>query len=297
MLRVQVSVTPNEAKQLIARAIPLLPEVKQALQSGKVVIKGGSTGSAIAEYLASVQLRIAGRITQLGTKAPHHPTGNHTIMLENGKITGLDTDSELQEASARMNKNDVFVTGANAIDCNRKAAVMVGVPLSPLSRFIPTMIAKGITVIIGVGWEKLIPGSIDDALNAVSFENTDLSMGMAVGLLPLRGKVITETDAISLLSGAEATVIGAGGISGGEGSTTIIIQGNREQVKSAWDAMRAIKGAGVSGIPETLEECIPPKSPFCKAHLDIGSVRILAHKACIYRQPKLDQKIFRKQAD
>ena len=292
MLHIQVSVTPSEAKRLIALSVPLLTEVQKALKTGRVVIKGGSTGSAIAEYMASVKLRIAGRITQLGTKAPHNPVGDHTIMLEGGKIKRLDTDAELIKAAARMTRGDVFITGANALDCNRKAAVMLGVPLSPLSRFIPSMIAKGITTIIAVGWEKLIPGSIDDASNDASIESTDVAMGMAVGLLPLQGNVITETDAITLISGAGATVIGAGGVMGGEGSTTMIIRGNKEEVKTAWDTVRAIKGSAVSGLQETLPECIPPKSPLCKACIENGSVRVLAHKACIYRQPALDKKIF-----
>ena len=50
-------------------------------------------------------------------------------------------------------------------------------------------------------------------------------MGVSCGLLPVAGDVVTELKAIELLSGAEATVISAGGLAGAEGAVVMVIKG------------------------------------------------------------------------
>ena len=134
---------------------------------------------------------------------------------------------------------------------------------------------------------------MDGALAAAGRETMDLAMGMAVGLIPLRGVVVTETDSISMLTGVKATVIGAGGITGGEGSTTFIIEGETSQVREAWNVVQSVKGAEVSGVPETLIECAQ-KGPQCSRYLTVNGKKILFHRACIYRQPGLLAKVFPK---
>ncbi len=55
-------------------------------------------------------------------------------------------------------------------------------------------------------------------------------MGMAVGLIPVPGRIITELTALSLLAEVTATVIGRGGIMGGaEGATTFVVQGGTKR--------------------------------------------------------------------
>jgi hypothetical protein len=58
-------------------------------------------------------------------------------------------------------------------------------------------------------------------------------MGIPVGLIPVPGKVITEIEAIDILSGAEAVPVAAGGLGGAEGSTTLVLQGLEEKVNRA----------------------------------------------------------------
>jgi len=292
VIKVQVSVTPNEAKRLIAKAVSQMSVVCAALKNGKILLKGGTTVSALAEELTATKLKISGRITKRGTKTANKILGFHRVLLEGGQLKGLDSDSALNEVAVQMGKNDVLITGANAIDVNRRTAIMVAAPLGGIAgRFLPGLIARGVITIIVAGWEKLIPCPLEEALAAAGRETVDLAMGLAVGLIPLRGIVVTETDAVSMLTGVKTTVIGSGGIMGAEGSTTFVIEGEPSQVKRAWEIVYSVKGAEVSGLPESLIEC-NPKSPMCAKYLTVGNTHVPFHRACVYREPELVTKVF-----
>jgi hypothetical protein len=153
------------------------------------------------------------------------------------------------------------------------------------------LISRGVITIIPVGWEKLIPCSIDEAIASAGREQIDMAMGMAVGLLPVPGIVTTETDAIEMLADVDATVIGSGGIMGAEGATTMVIQGEAEEVKIAWGIINDIKGSEVSGTTESLIAC-NGKSPRCASYETFGQTRAVMHRACVYREPSLPEKVF-----
>ena len=292
MIKVQVSITPNEAKRLIAKAVSQMTVVRAALENGKILLKGGTTVSAIAEELASVKLGISGRITQQGTKTATSVASFHLVMLESGQVKAVDSDVNLEEIAVQMGKNDILIVGANALDVNRKTAMMGAHPVGGIAaRVIPAIMTRGVTTIIAVGWEKLIPCSIEEALVAAGRETIDMAMGSAVGLIPLFGTVITETDAISMLTRVKATMIGAGGITGGEGSSTFVIEGEPSQVEAAWEIVSSVKGAEVSGLPQTLDECVAG-SPRCAHYVTIGGRRLALHRGCVYLEPKLLHKVF-----
>lgn len=52
-------------------------------------------------------------------------------------------------------------------------------------------------------------------------------------LLPVPGEIFTEVEAIKLLSGAEAELIGGGGVNGAEGSIWLAVCGSEDQMESA----------------------------------------------------------------
>ncbi len=99
-------------------------------------------------------------------------------------------------------------------------------------------------------------------------------MGMAVGLIPIVGKVFTEIEAIKTVSNLEAVVIGRGGIDGAEGAAVFSVESPQEKCELLLKIIKTIKGASTSGDEESLEEC-KPGSPGCKNHM-----------ACIYRTGK-----------
>ena len=111
MIKLQVSITPSEAKRLIAKAISNMPEVSQALQNGKILLKAGTTVSAVAEELAGVSLRISGRITKNGAKSPAEIMRPHQLYLEGKQIIEVETEAILSEIAMQMGKGDILITG------------------------------------------------------------------------------------------------------------------------------------------------------------------------------------------
>ena len=49
-------------------------------------------------------------------------------------------------------------------------------------------------------------------------------------LIPIKGEITTEIEAIKILTGAESKVIASGGIYGAEGSIMLLIEGSEEQI-------------------------------------------------------------------
>lgn len=273
-MKAQVTLTVPEAKALIAEAIAQLPEIQQALSEGKVLLKGGTTVAAVAKRLAGCGLRISGRISPRGAKATKGDSVlPHSILIEKGNIN--DIDDCFGEAVESMRRDDIAIIGANALDCHGRTAMLLGRPMGgkPGQGFAGLM-AQGCKVIIACGLEKLIPGSIDAAINAAGIYSSDWSMGMAAGLAPLTGNVITEQKAIELLAEVQCTVISAGGIAGAEGATTLVIDGHPDQVTQAVKAVLAVKGAGHAGCPISLAEC------------HSGSPGCAVHQSCAWRSEK-----------
>jgi hypothetical protein len=120
---------------------------------------------------------------------------------------------------------------------------------------------KGFNVILPIGLEKLIPGSIKDAAKAARRKEYKYGMGMTCGLFPVRGKIITEIDAIEILSGAKAYQIASGGLGGAEGGAVLSINGDKAQVEKAIDYIEQSKGAK---LPEaSADDCDNCHSPDC----------------------------------
>ncbi|MFC1918411.1 hypothetical protein ACFLWW_00335, partial [Chloroflexota bacterium] len=237
------------------------------------------------------KMAISGRITQRGTVASIERISPRRLLLEHGQIKILDSSAkDMDEVVFQMGKNDVFIIGANAIDINRKAAIMVGDPFGGSASRVPGLAAQGVTIIIAVGWEKLIPCPIEEAVFAAGTDKVDVSMGMAVGLIPISGTVVTETDAISMLADVKTTMIGAGGVMGGEGSSTFVIEGEQSKVKLAWEIVSSIKGTELSAVPESLTECVG-KSSRCAQYVTVSSRHVPLDHRCVYREPHLVQKM------
>jgi hypothetical protein len=271
-MQAQITLTVHEAKRIIAKGITQIPEVQEALKSGKVFLKGGTTVSAVSEELVGTPLRICGRITSQGAKMAQNVTqGFHCALIEGGKL--LDVDARLQKTVDELSADDVAIFGANAIDIYGNAAMMYGAPLGGgPGRVISGIMAELSNIIIAVGLEKLIPGCLTDIIARTGHKDIEIAMGMPAGLTPITGNIITEKEAISLLADVDCTVIGMGGISGAEGSTTMVIEGRREEVERAFAIAASVKGTDVSGQKESLPECDSPHE-HCKLH-----------RACIYKQ-------------
>jgi hypothetical protein len=61
-------------------------------------------------------------------------------------------------------------------------------------------------------------------------------------MYPAPGEIVTELDAVRILTGASATVSAAGGVGGAEGAVWITVTGESGQEKAAGDLLESICG-------------------------------------------------------
>jgi hypothetical protein len=266
-MRAQVTLLPTESKKLIAKAIADMDEVKIALKEGIVVMHPSSSTLFLAEEILGkvpeTEVWMCGAITPraaCGDDAVKvwmttHPEARgkggpesfpFSWVIEKGKLSQGET---LAGLFARMGPKDVYVKGVNAIDPQGKAGVLIGneVEGGTIGKVISAQKQKNFTVIYPVGLEKLIPVSIQEAA-AAARDRLSLSyvMGSRCSLLLCEGKVVTELQAISSLTGAAAIPIAAGGVDGAEGAITLVVSGDDNQVKKAIAFIEEVKGAKIS---------------------------------------------------
>lgn len=269
--RIQITLTVPEAKRLIAKGVASLPEVRRALSDGKIILKGGTTVSAIGEELAGQPLKISGRFSPRGGRTALNSTvQGHVLMLVSGKTEVIE--DRLKEVVPILGEKDLIIIGANALDIYGNAAMCIGGALGgPPGEVWAGLMGCGSKIIIPVGLEKLIPGRIQEAVTAAGRNTVHEAQGMAVGLVPIMGQVITEQDALAQLADVSCTVIAKGGIDGAEGATTMMITGSEKEVAKAAQIINEIRGCSVSGISESLAECLP------------GGESCRNHKGCLYK--------------
>ncbi|WZL72552.1 AroM family protein [Clostridiaceae bacterium 35-E11] len=280
MKKIQVTLLVEESKELIARAVVHHREVKKSLESGRVVLKGGTTVSKISEKITGKPLRICGRITERGTVSSLYQKDDpHTLLIEKNHIKNID--AILSQEFSKLTQDDMVIISANAIDSFGNAAIMAGSPGGgSIGNNMSFLYTEGVKVIIPVGLEKLIPGNINDIIKNTSRKGKDLSYGMSVGLFPVFGEIITEIEAIKQLSKVTCQVIGAGGLDKANGSVTLEIWGQEQEVHNILEIIKDIKTSEnkISGEEISLQEC-QAGCPSCKNHL-----------ACGYKTKKTEEK-------
>lgn len=243
----QIILTPWESKRLIAKAVVQLPEVQYALKNGIVCVARGTTTSFVMDEILpdfSKEKYCMGCIEPdrlcLVQKENHIPE----MSFVKGEVKEIPSADMIKEMGAK----DVFIKGANAVDCKYEAGILLGSAVGgTIGRAIGAVYAKGINFIVPVGLEKLIP-SVREALSFTGFTKVDYAMGMPVGLFPVQGKVITEIQALNRL-GVAVAPIAAGGVNGAEGATVLSIQGEKIDVERALQRIASVKGELPLTIP------------------------------------------------
>ncbi len=225
MKQIQITLTPPESKRIIAMGVKKLPFIQQAMKKGIILIALGSTNSYVAEELT-------------GNKIDHMKYGAGYI---DGTTTAVPNDSRLPVIAMRdgkqvsgegiineMTSSDVVIKGANALDPQGVAGVMMSSPVGGTTgSILGIVMARGINLVIPVGLEKSIPYSVMEISRRIGIKRVSKATGHPVGMMPLAGKVITEVEALTLLGAEDVFPIGAGGINGGEGSITLCITGEK----------------------------------------------------------------------
>ena len=238
----QFVLTPAAGKRLIGKAIVKHAAVAAAIKKGTIVIIAGTTNGYVAEEILSTLGQAKefkrNRFHRGIILPPHHPKiipGKYydekkfpgDVVILNGEFhqgkTIFDVVDDLREG-------DIIMKGANAVDLlRRKAAILIGAPKGgTIGASLPAVVGRRIRLMIPVGLEKRVCENLDELAAKM---NTPGVPGPR--LWPVPGEIFTELDAITLLTGASASLVAAGGVSGAEGSVWLTVSGKPAQEKAA----------------------------------------------------------------
>jgi hypothetical protein len=241
--------TPAAGKRLIGKAVAAHPAVQAALKSGTVVIVAGTTNGYVAEEVLALIGQADGfvrrRFFRGITLPPHRPTSDTGRLADGGEFPGdviiaqgvwvkgktiFDVVDDLKEG-------DVILKGANAVDlARRRAAILIGHPKGgTVAAALQAFIGRRARLILPVGVEKRVGGDLDDMARLM---NAPGSQGPR--LWPVPGEVITELDAVPLLTGARVELVSGGGVGGAEGAVWLAVHGDAAQEQAAAKLLAAV---------------------------------------------------------
>jgi hypothetical protein len=253
----QVMLTPSAGKRLIGRGMAAHPVVKDTLENGTLVIIAGTTNAYVAEEILTVTGEI-GKFSRKGffrgiTLPPTYSTTEQGRLTDESGFPGdvvirkgvWDKGKTIYDVADELKEGDLILKGANALEVvNKRAAILIGNPQGgTISLILNAVIGRRTGLILPVGLEKRVPGSLDEMANRI---NTPGSKGLR--LWPVTGEVFTEIDAIRLLTGVEAELFAAGGICGAEGSIWLGISGTPEQEEKAEMLVKEIASEPVFSV-------------------------------------------------
>jgi hypothetical protein len=259
----QVNLTPTESKKLMAKAIARMDVVKEAAKEGMIVIHPSSSTYFLSEELTGENPGydnwVCGSITpkglcvEMGIMSSGPPRDEEKALDPGGfpfqvvvKGGETSTGQPLVSILEKMGPKDVYVKGVNAVDIDRNVGVLIGHHSGggTIGKVLTARKKKYFNIIWVAGLEKLIPTPIDEAMKALRRPNIEYAMGMAVGMVPVKGGTVrSEPDAFRILAGCTAIPVAGGGIGGAEGSVTLILEGEEGAVRTAIQYAEQSKGA------------------------------------------------------
>jgi hypothetical protein len=113
-------------------------------------------------------------------------------------------------------------------------------------------VGRRVNLILPVGLEKAVFGDFHEMSRMLAEE--DEVVGNFPRLMPVWGTIVTEIEAIEILTGARAVHIASGGVGGAEGAVWLVISGTSDQVASTLRLVEEIQGEkpwAVSGGSQT----------------------------------------------
>lgn len=238
-----VMLLPRESKRLLARAVLQMPEVKRVLEDGWFVVSRGVTPAYILEELtgqpADKGNSTAGIVTsgRLGSVIEEDRLG--PWVFKDGNLSETPAPQALGQFRAR----DVSIKGANAVDHNGNIGVLAADAAGgTVGGIWGTLTARGSHWVAPVSLERLVPDVIE-AARVCGNHLWDLTMGQAAGLMPVvNAQVVTEIQALEILTGVTATHVASGGVAGSEGAVVLSLSGEESVVREAFALLEGIKG-------------------------------------------------------
>lgn len=245
----QFVITPAAGKRLIGKALAKHDVVAKALKKGSIVIVAGTTNGYVAEEI----LKNIGQIKAFKRDhfyrgiilPPGRPMSSRGRSYDESKFPGdviirqgvLEKGKTIFDVVDDLQEGDVVMKGANAVDViQRKAAILIGHPKGgTIGATLPAVVGRRVKLIIPVGLEKRVSENIDALaarMNAPGVQGPRL--------WPVPGEIFTELDAIAILTGAQASLVAAGGVGEAEGSVWLMVTGKPAQEKASEALIKSV---------------------------------------------------------
>jgi hypothetical protein len=138
-----------------------------------------------------------------------------------------------------MGPGDIYIKGANALDyINNTVGILIGNPKGgTVGGVLGHLIGKKIELVIPIGLEKLVYADLHDLHLTASATDS-----IGPSLWPLTGTIITEIEALEILTGVESILYASGGVAGAEGAVRLLLYGEEHIMKNALKLVESIKG-------------------------------------------------------
>jgi len=232
--KAMVALPQGAAKRLIGRGVVALPQVKRALREGLVVVTLGTTNAYVAEELLGKPVdkafHCAGYVGRELSVVPADRRGRE-LVLERGRQTELPP----QEVLSRLKAGDVVIKGGNALDPQGVVGVFMGAGNGgTVGRYVAPALARGAEIVIPISRLKSVHVPLTELARELGMGRLRRTSGQPVGLFPLVGTVVTETEAVELLYGVEARHVASGGVGPGEGAVVLLLSGEEDRVETAF---------------------------------------------------------------
>jgi hypothetical protein len=258
-----------------------LEPVSRALRHGLVALHPSTSTAPIIEGMIG---RVPNGVRALGMVRPKglcislerqqearrgdalgRPAGGfpYTWLLRDGR---LQVPTLLADILRLMGPGDVYIKGCNALDRDGLAGVLFASPgAGTIGAVMAAQRRRGFTIVLPVGLEKAIPGTIAQASKATIPGRVKYSTGQRCGVIPVPGRVISEAEAFKILFGVGCRPIAAGGVGGGEGSVVLVLEGREPDVVRAFEHVLELKKEAPPDIPEAtcagcpIDRCLMPR--------------------------------------
>lgn len=240
----QSILTPAAGKRLIARAVARHEAITGALANGTIVIVAGTTNRYVAEELLAAIGR-AGAFTGKGffrglALPPGKAAGGKgkfpgDVVIRRGALVEGATIFDLAD---NLVEGDVVLKGANAFNpLNGQAGVLIGHPKGgTIVAALQAVVGRRARLILPVGLEKRVPGDLHQLARGINLPGNEGSR-----LLPVCGEIVSEIEAIAILTGCRTQIVAAGGVGGAEGAVWLAISGDGEAEESARELIRSVE--------------------------------------------------------
>ena len=245
----QFVITPAAGKRLIGKAIAKHPALTEAFTKGTVVIIAGTTNGYVAEEILSVLgstkdfkrnhffrgiILPPTRPTTKDRRLPDEIAFPGDVVIKAGEWQKGKTIFDIVDD---LKEGDVILKGVNAVDLiQKRGAILIGHPKAgTIGVSLQAVAGRRVRLILPVGLEKRVNENLDELTAKMNKPGTK-----GPRLLPVPGEIFTELDAITLLTGARAQLVAAGGVCGAEGSVWLAVSGEPAQEKAAGALIKSV---------------------------------------------------------